>query len=143
MSSGLMPSRPATRAISVPWPRPVSAKEPKRPMCALSGMPPSRVRPMRPMRTAPAVCELDGPTITGPRISKMSVTAFHLQKLSHVSISDTFPREKQKMPRRQGRRGVSFPASALFRGRGGLMSLLFHNHENHRDYEAEYEHTKQ
>lgn len=23
------------------------------------------------------------------------------------------------------------------------MSLLFHNHENHRDYEAEYEHTKQ
>ena len=34
--------------------RPVSAKEPKRPMRALSGMPPSRVRPMRPMRTAPA-----------------------------------------------------------------------------------------
>ena len=47
------------------------------------------------------------------------------------------------MPRRQERRGVSFPASALFRGRGGLMSLLFHNHENHRDYEAEDEHTKQ
>src|SRR5512136_834841 len=28
-------------------------------------------RAMRPMRAAPAVCELDGPIMTGPRMSKM------------------------------------------------------------------------
>ena len=71
-SSGFMPSRPATSARSVPWPRPVSAKEPYRPMSALTGRSPSSVRAIRPIRTAPAVWELDGPTMIGPRISKMS-----------------------------------------------------------------------
>ena len=37
------------------------------------GAVPSSVRAMEPIRTAPAVWELDGPTITGPRISKMSI----------------------------------------------------------------------
>ena len=71
-SSGFMPSSPATRARSVPWPGPVSAKEPCRWILASTGSSPSSVRAMLPMRTAPAVWELDGPTITGPRISKIS-----------------------------------------------------------------------
>ena len=44
-------------------------------MSARTGLPSSSVRAIRPMRTAPAVWELEGPTITGPRISKMSVIA--------------------------------------------------------------------
>ena len=32
---------------------------------------------MLPMRTAPAVCELEGPTIIGPRISKISAIAVY------------------------------------------------------------------
>ena len=34
---------------------------------------PSSVRAISPMRTAPAVWEEEGPTITGPRISKISI----------------------------------------------------------------------
>ena len=65
-----MPSNPATSARSVPWPWPVAAKEPESAMFAVFGVPsPSSLRAMRPMRTAPAVCEELGPTITGPRIS--------------------------------------------------------------------------
>ena len=46
-------------------------KEPDSAISAWAGVPSSsRRRAMRPMRTAPAVCELLGPTITGPSISK-------------------------------------------------------------------------
>ena len=61
------------RALLVPWPTPVSAKEPWRCTAAFTGSSPSRVRAMRPMRTAPAVWELEGPTMMGPMISKMSI----------------------------------------------------------------------
>ena len=42
-------------------------------MAAFTGVLPSSVRAMLPIRAAPAVWELDGPTMTGPRISKMSM----------------------------------------------------------------------
>jgi len=71
-SSGFMPRIPATRARSVPWPGPVSAKEPCRPISAFTGRLPKSVRAMAPMRAAPAVWELEGPTMMGPRMSKMS-----------------------------------------------------------------------
>ena len=54
-SSGFIPRSPATRARSVPWPCPVSAKEPWRPISARTGAAPSSVLAMRPIRTAPAV----------------------------------------------------------------------------------------
>lgn len=37
---------------------------------------PSRARAMRPMRTAPAVWELEGPTMTGPRMSNRFIGVF-------------------------------------------------------------------
>ena len=70
-----MPSRPPTSARSVPWPEPVSAKEPYRWMAAFTGGAPSSVRAMAPIRAAPAVWELEGPIITGPSMSKMSSIA--------------------------------------------------------------------
>ncbi len=68
-SSGCIPSSPAISAQSVPCPRPVSAKLPCRDMSACTGSSPSSFRAVSPMRTAPAVWLLDGPTITGPSIS--------------------------------------------------------------------------
>ena len=41
-------------------------------MAALTGGAPSSVRAMAPILAAPAVCELEGPIITGPSISKIS-----------------------------------------------------------------------
>ena len=75
MSSGFMPSRPATSARSVPWPVPVAANEPESVIFAVAGCPPSSRRAISPIRTAPAVWELEGPTMTGPRISKMFMEA--------------------------------------------------------------------
>jgi hypothetical protein len=35
-----------------------------------SGMPPATARAISPSRQAPAVCDEDGPTIVGPKMSK-------------------------------------------------------------------------
>ena len=72
-SSGRMPSRPAARARSVPWPAPVAAKEPWSSSSARLGWLPSSFRVRYPMRAAPAVWDDDGPTIMGPIISKMFI----------------------------------------------------------------------
>ena len=75
-SAGERPSSPATRAWWVPWPSPVEAKEPWSSSWARTGSCPSRARAMRPMRTAPAVWELEGPTMTGPRMSNRFIGVF-------------------------------------------------------------------
>jgi len=59
----------------VPWPSPVAANEPCSWITAFSGAVPSTLRAKAPMRAAPAVCELLGPTMTGPMMSKMPKTA--------------------------------------------------------------------
>src|SRR3954466_4718095 len=68
-SSGRKPIRPPAIALSVPWPSPVRAKEPCSSLRARSGAPPINPRARRPSRHAPAVCEDDGPTMTGPMMS--------------------------------------------------------------------------
>ena len=79
-SSGAISSRPATMARSVPWPAPVDAKDPWSKISAWAGWLPSRCRATRPIRAAPAVWELDGPTITGPIMSKMFKETPHFPK---------------------------------------------------------------
>ena len=69
-SSASSPSKPATRALSVPCPVPVWANEPYSVMSACAGAAESRRRAIRAMRSAPAVCELEGPTMMGPMISR-------------------------------------------------------------------------
>ena len=68
-SSGAKPRMPAISALSVPWPRYVCANDPCRLMSARTAGSPRTLRAMRPRRTAPAVCELDGPIMTGPTMS--------------------------------------------------------------------------
>ena len=64
---------PATRALSVPWPRWVREKELNRVKSTrASGRGASR-RATRAMRSAPAVCELDGPTMMGPSTSNADI----------------------------------------------------------------------
>ena len=67
--SGFTPKMPATMAVSVPWPRPVSAKEPYSVTRAALTRPFTRRLATRPMRTAPAVWELEGPIMRGPMMS--------------------------------------------------------------------------
>ena len=55
--------------MSVPCPLYVSLNEPYNVILTFSGCSPKIYLVNRPIRTAPAVCELDGPTITGPIIS--------------------------------------------------------------------------
>jgi hypothetical protein len=52
----------------------VRANEPCSSMRARSGVPPTRPRARRPRRHAPAVCDDDGPTITGPMMSRRETT---------------------------------------------------------------------
>ena len=68
-SSVASPRMPATSALSVPWPDPVAAKEPYRVKTARSGCSPKSFRAMEARAKAPAVCELDGPTMMGPIMS--------------------------------------------------------------------------
>src|SRR5262249_7874001 len=69
-SSGFMPRSPATRARSVPCPRPVLAKLPWSVISAFSGAASRMARASRPIRHAPAVWLLLGPIITGPIMSR-------------------------------------------------------------------------
>ena len=68
--------QPGHQGLVVPWPSPVEAKEPWSSSWARTGSCPSRARAMRPMRTAPAVWELEGPTMTGPRMSNRFIGVF-------------------------------------------------------------------
>ena len=68
-SSGSRPKRPAMSALSVPWPDCVCANEPYSVNSARTGAAASRLRAMRAMRSAPAVWELEGPTMMGPTMS--------------------------------------------------------------------------
>ena len=68
-SSVASPRMPATSALSAPWPDPVAAKEPYRVKTARSGCSPKSFRAMEARAKAPAVCELDGPTMMGPIMS--------------------------------------------------------------------------
>src|SRR3954469_19851007 len=68
-SSGRKPIRPPAIALSVPCPSPVRANEPCSSMRARSGVPPISPRARSPSRHAPAVCDDDGPTMTGPMMS--------------------------------------------------------------------------
>ena len=72
MSSTAMPIRPAISARSVPCPRYVRANDPESVMTAFAISSSISPRAARPMRAAPAVCELEGPIITGPIMSNMS-----------------------------------------------------------------------
>ena len=68
-SSVCMPKSPATIAKCVPCPFPVARNEPYRFIFALTIGCPISFLATYPIFTAPAVWELDGPTITGPIIS--------------------------------------------------------------------------
>ena len=68
-SSVAIPMIPAIRALSVPCPLYVFAKDPWRRMSAFTAGAPRRVLVIRPILAAPAVWELEGPIITGPSIS--------------------------------------------------------------------------
>ena len=90
-SSGAIPKSPAVNALSVPWPRPVAAKEPWSRISALAGVLPSSRRAMRPSRAAPAVWEEEGPIIMGPIISKI-VIGQHPFPMVFLSLSyHSFP----------------------------------------------------
>ncbi len=111
---------PATSARSVPWPRPVSAKEPYNPMSAFTGGSPKRVRAIRPMRTAPAVWELEGPTIIGPRISKISSMSapplLHFSNFKSItvfSVLQAFSAILSMIERHPAEAGVCFWYSAF------------------------------
>ena len=69
-SSAESPSMPATRALSVPCPVPVCANEPCSVNVTCLGRVPHSRRAMRAMASAPAVCELEGPTMIGPMMSR-------------------------------------------------------------------------
>ena len=93
-------------------------------MSALTGRSPSSVRAIRPIRTAPAVWELDGPTMIGPRISKMSsisippvffcydgsICPLFLQAASCGKLSAGRPRGR---PSRLRRKTDSVPSKAV------------------------------
>ena len=66
--------RPATSARSVPWPRIVFANAECSSNRASTGSSSSRARATRESRQAPAVCEEDGPTMTGPTMSRSEIT---------------------------------------------------------------------
>src|SRR6476661_4593214 len=74
-SSGRKPRSPPASALSVPCPSPVRAKDPWSSIRARSGVPPTSPRTSRPMRHAPAVCDDDGPTMTGPMMSSSETMA--------------------------------------------------------------------
>ena len=80
MSSGFIPSNPATSAFLVPCPFPVARNDPYKSISAFAIGSPISLPAIYPIRTAPAVCELDGPTITGPIMSNISIQypSFHL-----------------------------------------------------------------
>ena len=82
---------PATIAVSVPWPRPVCAKEPYRVTEAAFTLPPARRLATCPMRTAPAVWELEGPIIRGPIISN-TLMLIHTSSLHSI----TQPQRKEQ-----------------------------------------------
>ena len=85
ISSGSKPKRPATNALSVPCPLPVAANEPDNIISAFTGFSPSSLAVISPILQAPAVCELDGPTIIGPSISK-TLNSILLQKAKRLFI---------------------------------------------------------
>ncbi len=63
------PSMPATSALSVPCPEPVCANDPYNVKVTRGGCA-HRFRAIFAMASAPAVCELEGPTMTGPMMSR-------------------------------------------------------------------------
>ena len=65
-----------TAEMQVPKTGKVFAKEPCKNMCAFTGVFPRRALVTRPIRAAPAVCELDGPIMTGPRMSNTFILIF-------------------------------------------------------------------
>src|SRR5665213_971372 len=67
-------------ARSVPWPVPVRANDPCSSIFAVSGVPPISARAISPSRHAPAVCDDDGPTMTGPMISRRETISEHLRR---------------------------------------------------------------
>ena len=81
-SSTCIPRSPATSARSVPCPLPVAANEPCIYIFASATGSPRSLLDMSPILTAPAVCELDGPTITGPIISIRFIFSHFPPKLS-------------------------------------------------------------
>ena len=66
---------------------------------AFTGFAPKMLAARRPRRTAPAVCELEGPIITGPIISKMLIIIFLYSSLAsercakptHISLRFSTP----------------------------------------------------
>src|SRR5699024_1818201 len=68
-SSVLKPNKPPTKAKSVPCPLYVLANDSYKLIFIHSGSIPNNVLAASPIRAAPAVCELEGPIITGPMIS--------------------------------------------------------------------------
>ena len=74
-SSGCIPSNPATSAFRVPCPFPVVRKLPYNKIRAETGCSPNSFRLIYPILTAPAVWELDGPTITGPTTSNIFIAS--------------------------------------------------------------------
>ena len=95
ISSGFIPRSPAISARSVPCPPPVAANDPLKLIMAFTGSSPSIVLVTYPILTAPAVWELDGPTITGPRISNMFIFYFSILIIlaatwRHIRPTDIF-----------------------------------------------------
>ena len=73
-SSTSMPSVPATSARSVPCPRIVFANAECSSKRASTGSSSRSSRATRESRQAPAVCEDEGPTMTGPTMSRSEIT---------------------------------------------------------------------
>ena len=86
-SSSLSPKAPASSALSVPCPLYVSANEPYNPkdICAISPFTISLA--LLESLAAPAVCELDGPIITGPNTSNMLISIKHFLQHKYNAVS--------------------------------------------------------
>ena len=89
-SSAATSISPPTTARSVPCPRHVRANEPQKPTRASATSSPNSRLATRPMRAAPAVCELDGPIITGPTMSKRFISV-SIASASRPSGSKWYP----------------------------------------------------
>ncbi len=121
-SSGGRPIRPPTMARWVPWPSPVAANEPCRRISARSGVPPAMARAICPRRQAPAVCELLGPTMVGPRMSKSETMSAKIR--SGAETGHWRPRYGRRARRRMNARSVAVNRVARWqvfnRGEGEL-----------------------
>src|SRR5699024_9784091 len=69
---------------------------------------------MRPRRTAPAVCELEGPIITGPMISNTFISPSRGAAAPSYSIPETRPPCRELFPLLNAQRAIVFPRGTCY-----------------------------